>query len=515
MTLAISRRLVLLASVIAVFGLVGPAPSVAQTTSTIRFGASSYSAREGAGGVPITVMRSGDTTGAVTVDYATSSGTASERTDFIPALGTLRFAPGETTKTFTVLIIDNFTSESDETIDLMLFNPTGGAVLSAPDAAVVTISDDDGAPSSFNPVDDSRFFVRQHYYDFLGREPDQAGLDFWTNQIESCDADAQCREVKRINVSAAFFLSIEFQETGFFVRRLYQFYFAQRWPIWREFMRDVQEIGRGVVVGAPGWEEHLEVNKRAFIEDWYSRHRVVLESQIGNRRPSLTDEQYVDGLFQKIYITPSGTERQGLIEGLKAGTETRATVLRKIADNPEFMRREFVPAFVMTQYFGYLRREPDLGGFNFWVNKLNQFGGNYIEAEMVKAFISSGEYRERFTRSDALPEAFFELHDQNGPATFVFKLNDPGRIAEARGLIGGRNLWSSGIVIKERVYYNRAWRYHLAPGSIGFADFTVEACQTGVIAVENGLEAVGGSFLPANVMCVSGQIVREVPPPPR
>jgi hypothetical protein len=166
MTLAISRCL-LLASVISVFGLVGLAPTVAQTTSTIRFGASSYAVREGAGGVAITVTRSGDSASAVTVDYATSSGTASERTDFIPALGTLRFAPGETTKTFTVLIIDNLTPESDETIDLMLFNPTGGAVLSAPDAAVVTISDDDSAPSSVNPVDESRFFVRQHYYDFL------------------------------------------------------------------------------------------------------------------------------------------------------------------------------------------------------------------------------------------------------------------------------------------------------------------------------------------------------------
>jgi len=395
MTLAISRCL-LLASVISVFGLVGLAPTSAQTTSTIRFGASSYAVREGAGGVAITVTRSGDSASAVTVDYATSSGTASERTDFIPALGTLRFAPGETTKTFTVLIIDNFTPESDETIDLMLFNPTGGAALSAPDAAVVTISDDDSAPSSVNPVDESRFFVRQHYYDFLGREPDQAGLDFWTKQIESCGADPQCREVKRINVSAAFFLSIEFQETGYFVRRLYQFYFAQRWPIWREFMRDLQEVGRGVIVGAPGWEEHLETNKRAFIEDWYVRHRVVLESQISDPTVPLTDERYVDGLFRKVGITPSANERRALIDGLSAGTETRASVLRKVAENPGLVQREFRRAFVMMQYFGYVRREPDSGGFDFWLNKLNQFGGNYLDAEMVRAFIISSEYRQRF-----------------------------------------------------------------------------------------------------------------------
>jgi hypothetical protein len=204
-----------------------------------------------------------------------------------------------------------------------------------------------------------------------------------------------------------------------------------------------------------------------------------------------------------------------LIEGLSAGTETRATVLRKIADNPEFVRREFVPAFVITQYFGYLRREPDAGGFDFWVSKLNQFGGNYIDAEMVKAFIASGEYRERFTRSDALPEAFFEIGDKTWSKTFVFKLSDPARIAEARDLIGGRNLWTSGIVTKERIYYNREWRYHLAPSSIGFSDITVEACQTGVIPVENALEEVGGAFLALNVMCVSAQVLRELPPPPR
>jgi hypothetical protein len=237
MTLALNLWF-LFASVISVSGLIRPAPTAAQTMSTISFGASSYAVQEAAGGVQITVARTGDSASAVTVDYATSSGTASERTDFPPALGTVRFAPGETTKMFIVLITDNFTPESSETIDLMLFNATGGAVPSSPDAAVVTISDDDAVQSPANPIDDSRFFVRQHYYDFLGREPDRAGLDFWTNQIESCGADAQCREVKRINVSAAFFLSIEFQETGYFVRRLYLFYQARFWPIWREFMRE-------------------------------------------------------------------------------------------------------------------------------------------------------------------------------------------------------------------------------------------------------------------------------------
>ena len=132
MTLAISRRLLLLAAV--VFGPVGLAPTLAQTTSTISFSASSYIAQEDAGGIQVTVTRSGDTTGTVTVDYATSSGTASERTDFIPALGTLRFAPGETTKTLTVLIIDNLTPESDETRAAATARSAAGSMMRRPPA---------------------------------------------------------------------------------------------------------------------------------------------------------------------------------------------------------------------------------------------------------------------------------------------------------------------------------------------------------------------------------------------
>ena len=82
--------------------------------------------------------------------------------------------------------------------------------------------------------------------------------------------------------------------------------------------------------------------------------------------------------------------------GLDSGAETRAGVLRKVAENAEFARREFNRAFVLMQYFGYMRRDPDEAGFSFWLEKLDRFGGNYELAEMVRAFISSNEYRERF-----------------------------------------------------------------------------------------------------------------------
>ncbi len=95
---------------------------------------------------------------------------------------------------------------------------------------------------------------------------------------------------------------------------------------------------------------------------------------------------------------PSGLQafRDSLVNGLTASTETRATVLRKIAESQQFSDLEFNRAFVLMQYFGYLRRDPDGAGYAFWLDKLNSFQGSFRNAEMVKAFISSSEYRQRF-----------------------------------------------------------------------------------------------------------------------
>jgi hypothetical protein len=88
--------------------------------------------------------------------------------------------------------------------------------------------------------------------------------------------------------------------------------------------------------------------------------------------------------------------RDSLVAGLAGATLTRAQVLRQIAESEEFTLNEFNRAFVTMEYFGYLRRDPDTAGFNFWLNKLNAFNGNFVNAEMVKSFIASGEYRQRF-----------------------------------------------------------------------------------------------------------------------
>ncbi|HYY96712.1 MAG TPA: Calx-beta domain-containing protein, partial [Pyrinomonadaceae bacterium] len=220
-------------------------PPEARSEPTIQFSAEGQAVDESAGSAAVAVTRAGDASGAATIDYATLNATASERSDYTRASGTLRFAPGEVSKSFNVFVTHDAFNEEAETVNLVLSNPTGAAY-GQPAAATLTINNV-ASQLPGNPADDSQFFVRQHYHDFLNREPDASGLQFWTNEIEKCGADSQCREVKRVNVSAAFFLSIEFQQTGYLVYRFHQAAFNAGPSLGlRAFLSDTQEIGRGV-----------------------------------------------------------------------------------------------------------------------------------------------------------------------------------------------------------------------------------------------------------------------------
>lgn len=539
-------------------------PTTSSATSLIQFATSQFASDEAGGHVDFTVIRTGNTSGAATVNYSTFDQSvtdhASQKSDYEIALGTLNFAPGETAKTFRILLVDDKFVEGDETIDLYLSNPTGtGVGLGSPSTAAVTILNNDTSAPSTNPIDDSAFFVRQHYLDFLNREPDSSGAAFWQNEIESCGSDAQCREVKRINVSAAFFLSIESQQSGYAAYLTHRAAFgpsASSSPsavLYGQFMRDLQTLNRGVVFGQPGSDALLESNKQAFFDEFVTRPEFVA------KYPSaLTNEQYVDNLLASAGIAPSnfivnltnsqenppanpttsgntrrpasygtatfsinsggtamtfaatinnidfdgsktadandnltnahihagpsvtpttngpvvwgflgnpfndnnpndvvstafssgvgftvsgkwdapegnGTTlaaqlsnlqegrayinfhttqfaggeirgnfpemtafRASLVAGLNGATETRATVLRKVSESTFLQQREFNAAFVVMEYFGYLRRDPDTAGFNFWLGKLRSANGSFVDAEMVKAFILSSEYRQRF-----------------------------------------------------------------------------------------------------------------------
>jgi uncharacterized protein (TIGR03118 family) len=552
-------------------------PTTASATSLIQFASDSFVINEGSGHIEVTITRQGDASGTATVNYSTfdfsppssptpaptSTPHSSQKSDYEIAEGTVTFAPGETSKTFTILLVNDNFVEGDEKIDLYLSNATGaGAGLGSPNHAEITVTDNDAVAPTTNPIDDSSFFVRQHYLDFLNREPDASGLAFWVGNITACGSDAQCTEVKRINVSAAFFLSIEFQNSGLAAYLTHRAAFgpnASGSPVavlYGNFERDLQAINRGVVFGQAGADALLEANKVAYYNQFVTRPEFV------SKYPStLTNEQYVDNLLASAGLSPSqvrmfsvsltnsqevpptnpttaagparpasfgnatlqfnsaqtaltfdatinnidvtgsqtadtndnlvaahihagasvmpgvngpvvwgffgapfndnnpndasnspftssvggsfhgkwdapegnGTTlaaqlsnlregrayvnfhttqftggeirgnvpaadafRNSLVAGLNGATLTRAQVLRAVSEALELKTREFNTAFVAMEYFGYLRRDPDTGGFNFWLGKLDAANGNFIQAEMVKAFISSSEYRQRF-----------------------------------------------------------------------------------------------------------------------
>ncbi|HEX8503277.1 MAG TPA: choice-of-anchor B family protein [Pyrinomonadaceae bacterium] len=240
-------------------------------------------------------------------------------------------------------------------------------------------------------IDYEPYFVRQQYRDFLGREPDEPGQAFWTHEIEQCMGDAACREVRRINVSAAFFLSIEFQETGYLVYRLHRTSFGTP-PAFASFTNDARQVGQNVVVGQAGWEQQLAANKTAFAEAWVQRPAFLAEFPAG-----MDAQAYVSKLFQRAGVNPTLTEAQAAANAYAPGdTQGRARALRAVVEGATVTQAHKSPAFVLMEYFGYLKRDPDAEGYNFWLGKLNQFNGNFVQAEMVKAFISSFEYRQRF-----------------------------------------------------------------------------------------------------------------------
>jgi hypothetical protein len=359
----------------------------------VQFTSTAYSVDESSGSFTISVSRSGDLSASASVEYGTVDFTASERPDYTTSVGTLRFEPGETSKTFTVFITDDTYLEGSETLMLVLTNARG-VELGDHSVAHLTVDDNELAPGNSNPIDDPMFYVRQHYVDFLNREPDSSGLDFWTHDLIVCGTNANCADNRRQHVSAAFFLSIEFQQTGYMIYLMQKASYGDM-PRYREFLHDMQDIGKGFVVGAPGWETLLEAKKQAFIQDWVNRQ------SFKTLHDGKSDADFVDALFFNAGVSDL-TMRNSFISGLQGGSETRASVLRKITEMQSFSQKEFNPAFVLMQYFGYLRRNPDdgpdnnLDGFSFWLNKLNEHNGDFVSAEMVRAFLNSTEYRQRF-----------------------------------------------------------------------------------------------------------------------
>jgi fimbrial isopeptide formation D2 family protein len=353
-------------------------------TPTLQLSANSYSIGETGGSAQVVVTRT-ETTTAATVNYATSdtsglnacnsvTGLASSRCDYATSIGTLRFAAGESSKTIYIPIIDDNISDGTETFTLTLSNPSG-ASLGSTTVATVTITDN--ANGVGNPIDGADFFIREHYIDFLGREPEPSGLAGWLDVYNNCGRTI-AQPCDRIEISSAFFRSSEFQDRASFI---YRFYSAVgKIPLYEGFMPDFAKVSGFLSA------QELEANKVAFVNEFMARSDYQsMYGSIGS------NDAYVTALLNTLGL-PTHANKQAWINSLNGGA-SRAAVLRAVTEDGQVSQKYYNEAFVIMQYFGYLRRSADLSYLQ-WIQTMNSNGGDY--REMINGFLNSAEYRNRF-----------------------------------------------------------------------------------------------------------------------
>ena len=227
-----------------------------------------------------------------------------------------------------------------------------------------------------NPIDCPEFFLYQHYWDFLSRESDPAGFNAWLALLNNCTAgDTSC---DRIHVSSAFFQSPEFLGRGYFLYRFYPVAFGRK-PDYDEFINNDLVKVSGFLTDA-----ELEVRKQLFVAEFISRPAFRAKFD------GLNNTQYVDTLLSTAGITH--TARDFWIAALGNSTRTRGQVLREISESTQVYSKYFNQAFVVMQYFGYLKRDPD-SLYLDWIAHLDSTG-DY--RNMVNGFLNSVEYRRRF-----------------------------------------------------------------------------------------------------------------------
>jgi uncharacterized repeat protein (TIGR01451 family) len=370
----------------------------------VQFSSNAYSFSEGAGHGDITVTRTGDTSTPLTVDYITSdqsgttpcqtnnTGFASDRCDYATAAGTLRFTAGQSSLTIPLVLINDAYVEPSEQLSIKLSNAQGGA-LGSVDTATVTITDNDTQVATANPIDDLDFFIRQLYIDFLGREPDPAGFNFWKARLTgTCPAGQTC---DRIDTALRFFGSDEFRERGYFV---YLFYHAAlgRRPTYSEWIMDVSKLNGFKTVA------EQEAAKDAFIQEFTSRQEFM-----NLYNGAQTGQTFVDALIQKSGVTPAS--KQTLINNYN--TVGREKTLRAFMETPEVQAAFVDRAFVSMLYFGLLRRNAETAGFNFWMQKLIDTNHDY--RFLMGGFLNSDEYRYRYAQ---LSLSSAESEDQRTPS---------------------------------------------------------------------------------------------------
>jgi hypothetical protein len=281
-------------------------------------------------------------------------------------------------------------------------------------------------PHAENPILDTRRYVKQQYFDFLGRQPDDSGWGFWISQVSgdpNCAADrAGC--FGRVNTAKAFFESFEFTGTAFFVYRLHRMtfnlfpkpehaFFTRQNPRMERLLAEARLIGQNVVVGVGNWQAVLETNQRNFVTNW------VNSAEFQGLYPSgMSNTAFITALYDNAQVPLDAAAQQAITR--LDNFEQRNTVLYDLVQSaaftsqdrfarPDTVRNIWNAYYVLFHYFGFLRRNPDdppnfndIGGYNFWLGSLNNLVFNGTPNpyhEIIRAFITSPEYQERFYRA--------------------------------------------------------------------------------------------------------------------
>ncbi|HLL71231.1 MAG TPA: Calx-beta domain-containing protein, partial [Pyrinomonadaceae bacterium] len=370
--------------------------------NVLQFSAPTYQFSEGAGRATVTVTRTGNTLGAITVGFqtiddpasvpcATYNGTAYARCDYATTIDTLTFSAADTSKVITIPLIDDVHVEGPETLQVRLLNPSN-AQLGTQANATLTITDNGDAAGAPNPVFTTPFFVRQQYLDFLSREPESG--EPWSAVLNNCPNVNNNPDCDRLTVSKSFFKSPEFQLKGFFVYRFYGLSFG-RLPLYTEIVADMRSV-----TGAT--EDEVYQKKGAFSNNWVQRP--AFKAAFDGKTSSEFVNAMMNSYTLQTITTPDpqnpdrgakvNLTRANLLDGLNNGTLSRAQIVRAIADSDQVFAIEYNRAYVAMQYFGYLRRDPDAGGFNAWLNYLS--ANPTDDRTMVRGFANSQEYQLRF-----------------------------------------------------------------------------------------------------------------------
>jgi len=278
----------------------------------------------------------------------------------------------------------------------------------------------------WNPMEEADLFVRQAYFDFLSRSPDAGGLAFWTGKITVCQSDVQCLRDARIDVSNQFYAEQEFQQTGAVVYRLYRASYGNNQPFPNP---NPDPLYPNVEKTMPAYPVFVADRARLTGSSNLAQSQLDLATAFVQRPEFLikypatqnTAALFVDAVLATIQSDIGvnlNSERNNLITNYTSGG--RALVMFHLAndywnkcagtapclpagfgtavDNRPLIDAEYNRAFVLTEYWGYLRRNPDLAGFTFWLGRVNSAPLRDLSQQrrMVCVFATSAEFQNRF-----------------------------------------------------------------------------------------------------------------------